>query len=163
MRQAQAAWFLPLSPYTLNGDSVNSSLRTNRLLAATDPGGQWSNIAGSTALSGKGSGQALFLNQENVPGPCSHLRSLPPLPPFLENKSTSSSLSEEVMGFPTNKTASVHQCCAAGSLRTGGRGWGLLVAAVPWSVLHGEAGHRGTQPRWQNSIAFCKETFILWS
>lgn len=113
-RENNAAVFLPLFPYTLNKNRVNSSFRTNGLLAATGPG---ANGPTRTAPGGKGSGPVTLLQS----GKCAWSLQPSSVSPLclhsLRIKGTSSSLPEEVMGFPTNKTASVHQSCAAGSLK----------------------------------------------
>lgn len=113
-RENNAAAFLPLSPYTRNKNRVNSSFRINDLLAATDSG---VNGPTSTAPGGKGSGPVTLLQS----GKCAWSLQPSSVSPLclhsLRIKGTSSLLSEEAMGFPTNKTASVHQSCAAGSLR----------------------------------------------
>lgn len=97
--------------------------------------------------------KSLCLSQDNVLGLLSGELSLL-LSPFLENK-RHSSLSEEMVGFPTNNN---HPLMFCSQECTGGKGWCLCCTTGLLSME--KLGTGAHSAHGSNSVVFCEESLI---
>lgn len=141
-------FFLKLCLLTLSKSNVIFSGRSPCIRVLT----YWETLSSA----GGDLGKSLCLSQDNVPG----LLSVYYLSFCLCSwriKGTSSSLSEEMVGCPSNKVTILHQCSAAGSIREAEGVPPLTTGLLSMEKL-GTGAHSA---HGSNSVVLCEECLIL--